>query len=380
MTKLSEETLANQPIQVNSEENESSEEKLLNSETKYVTEPITETSTTTVVTQTAQEDITTVEIEETTTTENTKEEKSIKPTILHRFPSSIRRKQRIRPVINNNYKSQLNRDMLALTARKYFHNNRRRNVTKSQEWRDVIPMMKNVTEILNEKPKSIVETTTLSADVEITTTYEENSAITVSIIKESNIINGTNHELSQDETEVAKADSHHKPIVNEIDKPKSIASIPQAENTSGLRRQAFNNILKKKRRKQKYSTTDAPPQDDFMKNLYGMPNLVSSSEFIARTQGPKTSLDDVTILEDFITTEMPNNFENKPNIVENKPKNPTNQPRKLRYSTTSPTTYIYKQTYIPSSTEESAKIEIEEILNDTRGKDKIIHLFLIDNF
>lgn len=369
--KPPEDSLANKPIQVNSEEKETSEEKLLiNSETKYVTELLSETPTTTIVTVRDEEDITTVAEAATTTTEKPKEEESPKPTANHRFPSGIRRKERVRPVINNNYKSQLNRDMLALTARKYFYNNRRRNVTKSQEWRDVIPLMKNVTEIVSEKPKSIVETTTLSADVEITTTYEENKVTIASLIE---VVNDTDHEVSnkqinQNDTQAAEAEDQHKAIVSEIEKPKSIPLIPQAENASGLRRLAFNNILKKKRRIQKYSTTEPPPQDGFMKNLFGMPNLVSSSEFIARTQGPKTSLDDVTIFEDFITTEMPSNLENKPNNFENKPTNHETKPRKNRYSTRSPTTYIYRQTLTPSSTEESAKIEIEEILNDTRGK------------
>lgn len=466
----SKDNLANKPIQVNSEEEEeSSQDKLLvDSETKYVTQPITEIPATSLLTQNDDELLTTVEVAETTTTEKPKEEEPTNRT--RGFPTGTRRKQRITHVINK--KNPLNRDTIPLTARKYLYNNsKRRNTTKSQEWRDFNTLMKNTTAIVINKPE--VETTTLSADVEVTTVYEEsNNATTVlQKFKASNDIqNTTTHKVSvkdvpQNETQVTKTEDLTKPVINDIDKFKSIPSISQAVRTSGLRRQAYNNILKKKRRKQKYSTTEPPPHDDFMKNLFGMPNLVSSSEFIARTQGPKFSLDDVTTLEDFTEmpsnfenkssnienqpsnfddkprystrqpttyisrqtfipssteppqqndfmknhlgnlvssskfmartqgpktslddvtilhdfTEMPTNFENKPNNFEVKPKNFENKPSKSRYSTRPPTTYIYRQTFIPSSTEESAKIEIEEILNDTRGKNDKIKYTNINN-
>ncbi|KOB76464.1 Uncharacterized protein OBRU01_05708, partial [Operophtera brumata] len=340
----SEDNLSNQPIQVNSEEEESTKDILLvDSETIYVTQPYTEIPTTSVVTQNDEVEVTTVEVAEITTTEKPKEEEPTTRTIIRGYTTDIRRKQRIRPVINMNIKNHSNRDMIPLTARKYLYNNsRRRNITRSQDWRGFNTLSKNTTEIVIDKPK--VETTTLSADIEVTTVYEENN----------NTLNNTTHEVSakdipQDETQVTKTEDLTKPLfVNETDKFKSIPSISQAVSPSDLRRQAYNNILKKKRRKQKYSTTEPSPHDDIMKNLFGMPNLVSSSEFIARTQGPKFRLDDVTILEDF--TEMPSNFENTPSNFEDKPKNFENKQSKTRYSTRQPTTYITRQTFIPSST------------------------------
>lgn len=335
---------------------EYSEEKLLqNSETKYAPGPkiepesiltIQEETTTPVIIET------TSVIKETTTTEKVKIDDSPKRSKIRRFPVGNRRKQHIRPVIHTNtYKSPLNRDMIAMNARKYFNNHRRRNTTRSPEWKDVIPIAKK--NISNSVAAETEETTIANIIFEETTLQykqqdDENVAIPA-ITEENDNVNPKN---------IPKETASNDLIINESTNPETKTSmvnnekvipIQETVNATGLRRQAYNNVLKKKRRKLKYSTTE-PPQDDLLKNMFGMPNLVSSSEFIARTQGPKTSLDDVTILEDFITTETA--------VVKHETK-----PKHTRYSTT-----MANKPIVTTTTEETAKIEIEEILNDSGGK------------
>lgn len=118
-----------------------------------------------------------------------------------------------------------------------------------------------------------------------------------------------------------------------------------------LRRQVLTNRLKKKRLKQKDHEQDSP--DESVKELFGMANVVSASEFIAQVQDPDiflastasdnneqfvSALQDVTMPDDMVT----------------RPVNPT----KPSFLTEKPTTKIFTPT-------ETAKIEIEEILNDS---------------
>lgn len=280
--------------------------------------------------------------------------------IKRRFPS-IRRKLRMRPMVNNTFKSQINRDLIALSARRYIHHNRK-NATKSKEWREMIPLMidLNTTENQEDHKENILVTTT---SVPEETTIAETTIVN-DVINQSNVTE-TENEGEGLSTEVTEPTTITIEIfatemdVNVTERP--ILSRPNS-NAAGLRRQAFNNRLKKKRIKQRTSTTEAP-HDDIMKNLLEMGDLVSSSEFIARTQLPKVTrpnnnMETVTELEDFLTTETTSKITSM---------------KSTRYPSTrefvkSSTVSGVTQVPLIISTEETAKIEIEEILNDTRSK------------
>lgn len=272
-----------------------------------------------------------------------------------RFPGAIRRKLRMRPMVNNTYKSQINRDLIALSARRYVHHNRR-NITKAKEWKEVVPLMikLNVTEEIKENIEENLITTT-PVPTETTTNFDEiETTISDEPVTVNNVTDYENENILTETTTITV-----EILATELDTAvteKPIVTRPPI-NPAGVRRQSYNNRLKKKRMRQKTSTTEAP-QDEIMKNLLELGDLVSSSEFIARTQVPKTTIPDeytetATELEDFLTTHA-----NKNSI------------RSTRLPTTrksnTPTTVT--KSPLLSSTEENAKIEIEEILNDTRSK------------
>lgn len=284
-----------------------------------------------------------------------------------RFLGGIRRKLRLRPMLNNTFKGQLNRDLMALTARKYFNHRNATNV-KSKEWRNVMPSMMNIsvtTEKINhEVTEALPTTTTIPEETTVIHNTEYYNPTTVSIDPETEENNKQDEESEDTTTEIMKTTDITKtstvastePVTTEspttTEKPK-IRILRPAVNRMGLRQQAFNNRLKKKRLRQKNSTTE-PPKDDLMTDLFGMPNLVSSSEFIAKTQTPKQTTTDrdeyFTSLDDFITTEKSRKRETVARI--NK----------------SSTTTTAKAPTLFTTTEDSAKFEIEEILNDTRSE------------
>lgn len=329
---------------------ESEEQAVINPETNYATEPAVEYPTTVVI-QTEE----TIKDEGPTTTSKP-ELKAPKISTRRRYPLGARKKLRIRPMLNDTYKGQLSRDLVTLNSRKYSHH--RRNMTKFKEWRDVIPsMMQNSTrveinntiELETTTPGIIPEETTITVEIAPNNTSSEE-------INSEDDQHGKLDDINMDITEIPAISI--KEIITEVPKPtttteKPIASVVRPTvNSSGLRRQAFNNRLKRKRLKQKNAMTE-PPQDDLIQHLLGLGSLVSSSEFIARTQEPKSYEDDAndrTILEDFITTESTRRTE----IV-----NEQSTAKVSQNVTTIP---------IPSTTEETAKIEIEEIFNDTRSK------------
>lgn len=300
-----------------------------------------------------------------------KEEENKKPVTLEnrnsgimvkrRYPgTTVRRKLRMRPMVNNTFKSQINRDLIALSARRYIQHNRR-NSTKLREWREMIPLMINTTDNKKEQKDSILATTT--SVPEETTITDSDEAIETTIVNDfSTRFNVTENESEVLSTEVTEPTTITIEILaTELDvsvTERPILSRPKG-NASGLRRQAFNNRLKKKRLKQRTSTTEVP-QDDIMKNLLELGGLVSSSEFIARTQKPKATspndyMETVTELEDFLTTEI----SSKSTSVQS-----SRYPSTREFAKSSDVT----QAPIIISTEETAKIEIEEILNDTRSK------------
>ncbi|XP_063828683.1 uncharacterized protein LOC135078054 [Ostrinia nubilalis] len=284
--------------------------------------------------------------------------------IKRRFPPGIRRKLRMRPMANNTFKSQINRDLIALSARRYIHHNRR-NATKSKEWRDMIPLIMTVNTTENQKKKEESNSlTTISIPEETTTIADLDETIETTIANE---VSTRNHfDDSEDggfNTEVPEPSTISIEILaTEMDasiteRPTTVRPI---SNAAGLRRQAFNNRLKKKRLKQRISTTEAP-SNDIMKHLLELGDLVSSSEFIARTQIPRAtvpndSTETVTELEDFLTTE-----------TISKHTKTTKNPATREFTKSSGVT----QTPLIFSTEETSKIEIEEILNDTRTSTKL---------
>lgn len=329
-------------------QDESDEQTLVNSETKYATEPATEFP----MPDEILSEVNKKDDDDPTTTRKPLEEKTPKMSTRRRFP--MRKKLRMRPMLNNTYKGPLNRDLIALNARKYLHH--RRNVTKSKEGTDIIQSM--VQNSTNDETNNRVkhEMTTVAIGPEETTITIEvgNNNSSSEEIKPGDDINSKLDEIDMDMTEAAAVPA--KDIVTEIsktatEKPTVVSMVRPTVNSSALRRQAFNNRLKRKRLKHKNATTE-PPQDDLIKHLFGLGSLVSSSEFIARTQEPKSIEEDsrdLTTLDDYMTTESTQKTESAP--------------FQTRTSTTKVTT-----TPVPSTTEENAQIEIEEILNDTRGK------------
>ncbi|CAG9788152.1 unnamed protein product [Diatraea saccharalis] len=289
------------------------------------------------------------------------------PAILakRRFSGGIRRKLRMRPMLSN-YKSQLNRDLIALSARRYSHHNRR-NTTKAKEWKDMLPLMPNLN-ITDEVNVDDENTPAPKSDTEeTTTTLLDTESLTTSTI--TDIVDMDNDAYDPPITTTEEAET--TTIVLEIlesEMPASITERPiitpivRTVSGPGMRRQSYNNRLKKKRLKHKTATTEPPPND--VKNFLNIGDYVSSSEFIPRTQLPKfTSTIDikeaVTELEDFMTTETMSPINN-----EIKTKKPY-----LHALTSKATTVTDYPTII--TTEETAKIEIEEILSDTTTSDKL---------
>ncbi|XP_021201544.3 titin [Helicoverpa armigera] len=335
----------------------SEEQTLINLETKY--EPASDLTPET-QTEDGKKD------EDPVTTTMKPVEKTPKISTRRRFPQGVRKKLRMRPMMNDTYKGQLSRDLVTLNSRKYSHY--RRNMTKSKEWRDVLPAMMQNNRPGEKNPTVKVETTTMAIIPEETTITFEVAFNNISS-EEINLQDDLNIKLDDIDMETTEAATiPTEEIITETpkpitEKPMVVPMIRQSVNSSGLRRQAFNNRLKRKRLKHKNATTE-PPQDDIIKHLFGLGTLVSSSEFIARTEDTKSvenDDNDLTTLEDFITTESTHMTENG--------------------AFKSRTTVSIAETPIPisSTTEETAKIEIEEILNDTRTSAKLSKILMERN-
>ncbi|XP_061717964.1 uncharacterized protein LOC133525652 isoform X1 [Cydia pomonella] len=305
---------------------------------------------------------------DTTKTEN--QESKPRISTKRRFPTGIRRKLRMRPTLNSTLKAQLSRDLIALSARKYSNNNK--NVTKSREWKDIVPMMpdRSKTDNNEDSKDEVTETapTTTYDPVETTTSSLKVSNSFYSLSGGKNVSNVKDNEVEKVATTTTEATTTitievmPDEIMSEIEKPKITPIVRPNATNSTLRRQAFNNRLKRKRLKQKSSTTENP-SDDLMRNFLGMANLVSASQFIERTQKPDTTVkmdntEFVTELEDFLTTETP------PETVDIGVKSTS------RF-TTSTTPRILAQKSSTSTTEQTAKFEIQEILSDKMTKERL---------
>ncbi|KAM3961530.1 uncharacterized protein ACR2FA_004426 [Aphomia sociella] len=286
-----------------------------------------------------------------------------------RFPLGIRKKLRMRPMVNSTYKGQISRDMMALNARRYYN---RRNDTKFQQWKDIVPLLKNDSvDSGTEDNKDVTETTTtLITTEDITTiTDPETYPTTISEDIKTDVDDSTNDieintNVTEDEFTTITTLETTLPVteINTTEKPV-LTPIVQLMNTSTIRRQAYNNRLKRKRLKLKNSTTELP-RDNTIKSIFG-PGIMSTSEFITKTTPKLSTMDqnqEFTALEDFMTTETSK-------------KVPSSTIFSRTYSTRASTSRIP----LSSTTEETAKFEIEEILNDTRTSARLSKILMERN-
>ncbi|XP_072931488.1 uncharacterized protein [Epargyreus clarus] len=322
-----------------------------------------------------------------TTIEENVEITTTKSLIRRQFPVGVRRKLRMKPMNNTVYKSQLNRDLIALTSRRYQLS---RNTSRSREWKDVMPtrVKLNVREESNKILANEVTTTSIPEETTVQDSLlDEKKTSTLTDATEVDDTSMTNIQsdststepiqtittLDDDTTETENVPTTTPTPTTTIctttptttEKPFEKPVSRSVVKASDLRRQAFNNRLKRKRLKQKTTTTEAT-QNYAMKDIFGMANLVSASEFIAKVQPRTTSSDeeDFTTLEDFMTTESSSKVQTK--------SKPTKIP-KTKYSTT------YATHPAILDTEETAKIEIEEILNDTRTSARLSKILMERN-
>ncbi|KAI8432296.1 hypothetical protein MSG28_004716 [Choristoneura fumiferana] len=295
------------------------------------------------------------------------------------FPIGIRRKLRMRPMLNSTIKAQLGRDLIALSARKYFQNHR--NMSKLKEWKEIIPIMTNRSKLNDgtttpEATESTPTTTTTEAFDDTTVMDSDSLDSLSSPSSDTEESYGKDNEVetisisTSEPTTTITMEAIPTEINTEADKPKVIPIARPAADAFALRRQAFNNRLKRKRLKQKSSTTENP-KDDLTKNFFGMANLVSASEFIERTQKPQTtvtqgSTENVTELEDFMTTHSPTTVEDKV--------------KSIRITTSGYTLPSATQSSTSASTTaQSAKVEIDEILNDRMTSERLAKILLERN-
>lgn len=286
-----------------------------------------------------------------------------------RFNGGLRRKLRIRPTIQNNIKAELSRDLIAQTARKYHSN---RNITKSKEWKEILPSMnasitqENISanaEVSTTTATSPEETTTVSIEIYPSTIYEEIETVKESFIDDELAATGTTQSstVPTDETTTAE-------VTATTEKIKVIRLERPGGYRMGSRRQPFNHRIKRKRLKQKISTTEPSVEnDDYTTDHFSVPNLVSSSEFIARTQTSMSTRGETHGLEEYLTTVDDLSTVDQTKTIQKFPRN----------STTSTTPKYVDKTSVRSTTEETAKVEIEEILNDTRSKQVLIEVIVI---
>ncbi|XP_059045180.1 uncharacterized protein LOC131840976 [Achroia grisella] len=287
-----------------------------------------------------------------------------------RFPPGIRKRLRMRPMLNNTLKGQLSRDMMAINVKRYYN---RRNDTKSQRWKEILPLLKNVS-IDNEIELNTenIETTTILITTEDITTILDTETYLSTVTDD---INANVNDISQGSeiSNIATTESNTPGTettetvteFNLTEKPLITSNIPVL-NTPTIRRQTYNNILKKKRLKQKNSTA-ATPRENLV--IIGSDNTMSASEFTAKTTSHPNTIDerqDFSTLEDFLTTEYSKNVESSTLHV----------PYLKRTFSNKPSTHRIP---LLSTTEQTAKFEIEEILNDTRTSVKLSKILMERN-
>ncbi|XP_011547873.3 uncharacterized protein LOC105380074 isoform X2 [Plutella xylostella] len=193
------------------------------------------------------------------------------------------------------------------------------------------------------------ESTTVLEDF-ITTTTEEVTTIdtkfeTTEVVNE---IETTTKEIENLEPKT------EEPVTTTTEKVTTAPTTRKPMNNIELRRQALTNRLKRKRLRQKLSTTESP-EDNLTRDLFGMANLVSASEFIARAKSPSKT----TKYNEVTETPLPDFFENEASNKVEKSSRPI-------LSVASTTKAPVRQTTI-----EEAKVEIEEIFKDDETGERL---------
>lgn len=294
-------------------------------------------------------------------------ENSFKIVPKRRFPGGLRRKLRLRPTIQNGLKAELSRDLIAQTARKYHDN---RNLTKSKEWKEILPSMNTTItqDSVSKNENSEISTTTTASPEETTiieiypsTIYDETVTINERLKDDELMVTDTTEASTVSTQETTTAE-----VITTTEKIKMIHLERPGGYRTGTRRQPINRRSKRKRLKQKNSTSElSVEKDEHLTDFSSMLNLVSSSDFNARTQTPMSTLEDTQGLEDLTTVDDLSNMNETKNIQ-----------KFSRNSTTSTTHKYIDKTSVRSTTEETAKVEIEEILNDTRSKSILIEVVI----
>lgn len=306
-----------------------------------------------------KKDVENVNDDDTSITTTTTTEPSVRMmTNRRRFPAGARRRQRIRGSPRNNTLPRSHNFVSTHPGRRTILN--MHNVTTPKETDNVVPI--DVIDMNTETNYEEIKTTPNFPEIVNVTNVNESKKIDITdIFAFENIIPENEHNQTDDPT-----------TTNEIFTTVVPVEILQTERTDTIiphkrhkltainqeqRRQGLTNGLKRKRLKQKNITED---EELDIKDLFGMPHIVSASEFVAKTHKPDTpastvedeieimtTIDDVTIPEHTIKNEIP---------VTNK----------ISTYSTGRSTAVPK---IPlNEVTESAKFEIEEILNDSNSK------------
>lgn len=284
-----------------------------------------------------------------------------------RFPLGNRRRQRIRNYVNNN-STALNetytkrrgteRYMILKNVTNIVENNNNNNTKGDNDI--VITSMPSITTTENNDDSDIFVTSnnnfkfTTNLSVDESSTTESNKGITKNITysakattKSATITSSRN--LST--TEIPLEDLYMGKTESTIPYKRPKISLTNSE----LRRQVLTNRLKKKRLKEKSSTADPLESGN---DLFGMANLVSASEFIAKIQHPESTTPITTLEDNEHFTFTLDDITMPEDIKENDEKGLKDHSLSSLKTTTD----------IIPTTEETAKIEIEEILNDTNSK------------
>ncbi|XP_041981110.1 uncharacterized protein LOC121734595 [Aricia agestis] len=303
-------------------------------------------------------------------TNNSNRKEASNTNMRRRFPT-IRRKLRMRPVLSNTYKAQLSRDLITLSSMKY-HNNR--NSTRFRNFKELMsPKTERNEPLVFDTTESETDSTTFIPDEIVTrTTFDEqiDELTTITYFRDTNVVSENDDQETLNTADsntpnIRQTDCDNKEtttaLVFELDPETFYTSTTEAPTENyptttavNIRRQTLDNRFNRKRTKQR--TTTETPIDFETKDIFNFPNLVPASEFITKTKTTAADDDDFTTLEDFLTTESSSVTRRR------------NKSRKRNFNrnfsvSSTPKSHI--------TTEVTAKIEIQEILNDTTTSERL---------
>ncbi|CAG9100915.1 unnamed protein product [Plutella xylostella] len=222
------------------------------------------------------------------------------------------------------------------------------NKSKINDQSNLQENTKKVEKTSNQKLEN-QESTTVIEDF-ITTTTEEVTTIDTKV-ETTEVVNEIETTPKEIENLQPKTE---EPVTTTTEKVTTAPTTRKPMNNIELRRQALTNRLKRKRLRQKLSTTESP-EDNLTRDLFGMANLVSASEFIARAKSPTKT----TKYNEVTETPLPDFFENEASNKVEKSSRPI-------LSVASTTKAPVRQTTI-----EEAKVEIEEIFKDDETGERL---------